>query len=139
MLCRFISMLEQIQITSSTTRSAATRTPVRVIPFVTMPLVLAFFVSTQAALAHDNWISRHHFYDPVSGAWCCDEHDCSALEDIEVREMGEGFMVGGQYFVARQHVLPSSDGQYWACFNSEGRGPHDREKGVRCFFAPINS
>jgi hypothetical protein len=106
---------------------------------ITLSIALALFVSTQVAFAHDDWISRHQFSDPMSHAWCCDEQDCFPLAQEAVRIIGNGFVVDGQYFIARQRVLPSSDGQYWACFNSEGRGPHDREKGVRCFFAPMNS
>jgi hypothetical protein len=106
---------------------------------MTLSAVLALFVSAQSVFAHDAWISRQHYYDPESRASCCDEHDCFPLEDEDVLALGGGFEINGQYFIARQRVLPSSDGQYWACFNSEGRGPHDREKGVRCFFAPMNS
>lgn len=106
---------------------------------VTMIAVQALFQFTQPARAHDSWISRQRFHDPNSGAWCCDEHDCSALEEIDVRDTGDGFMVAGKYFVARQRVLPSTDGSYWACFNSEGNGAHDRKPGVRCFFAPMSA
>ena len=97
---------------------------------------LAFI--TPVAIAHENWISRSQYVDPISGAWCCDEHDCSALEEMDVREIPAGFMVHETYFVARTRVLPSGDENYWACFNSEGTGAHDRAKGVRCFFAPMN-
>lgn len=106
---------------------------------ITLSAVLALGVSSQVALAHEAWISRQQYYDPESRASCCDEHDCFPLEDEDVLALGGGFEIKGQYFIARQRVLPSSDGQYWACFNSEGRGPHDRKKGVRCFFAPMNS
>ena len=111
----------------------------RAVLFVTMSGVLALFISSPFVLAHDSWISRHEFYDPVSGAWCCDKHDCSALDDIEVRQVGGGFIIEGGHFIARQRVLPSSDDQYWACFNTGGKGPHQREKEVRCFFAPMNT
>ncbi|HEX7109474.1 MAG TPA: hypothetical protein VF224_09570 [Aestuariivirga sp.] len=106
---------------------------------ITVSAVLTLFVSTQGVFAHDDWISRQKYYDPESHASCCDERDCFPLEDEDVLALGEGFEINGQYFIARQRVLPSGDGQYWACFNSDGRGPHDREKGVRCFFAPMNS
>jgi hypothetical protein len=101
--------------------------------------VLALFISSPFVLAHDSWISRHQFYDPTSGAWCCDEHDCSTLDDVAVRQMDGGFIIEGRHFVARHRVLPSSDGQYWACFNTGGKGPHQREKEIRCFFAPMNT
>jgi hypothetical protein len=88
--------------------------------------------------AHDNWISRQRFHDPASRSWCCDEHDCFPLDDREVEVTSEGFRLNGQYFISRKRVLPSNDTKYWVCFNEEGKGPHDREKNVRCFFAPMN-
>lgn len=106
---------------------------------VTLSVVLALFVSARGVFAHDSWISRHQYSDPESRDWCCDEHDCFPLDDDEVRVTGEGFELNGKYFVARQRVLLSGDGQYWACFNSGGKGPHGREKEVRCFFAPMNT
>jgi hypothetical protein len=107
--------------------------------FVTMSGVLALFISSPFVLAHDSWISRNQFYDPISGAWCCDEHDCSTLDDVAVRQMDGGFIIEDRHFVARHRVLPSSDDQYWACFNTGGKGPHGREKEIRCFFAPMNT
>jgi hypothetical protein len=100
---------------------------------------LALFAFPHMAFAHDSWISRQQYSDPETRASCCNEHDCFPLDDDDVQTSTEGFVISGQYFVARQRILPSSDNQYWACFNSEGRGPHDRKKGVRCFFAPMNS
>ena len=111
----------------------------KVLPSWPVFVVLAVLFSTEVVLAHGSWISRNQFYDPSSGAWCCDEHDCSALDEQTVRPIGDGFMIDGRYFIARQRVLPSSDGQYWACFNTGGKGPHAREKEVRCFFAPMNT
>jgi hypothetical protein len=100
---------------------------------------LALFAFAHIAFAHDSWISRHQFLDPKTGALCCDEHDCSALGEREVKETDGGFVVRDEYFVARMRVLSSADGNYWACFNSEGKGAHDRNMNVRCFFAPMNS
>ncbi len=107
--------------------------------FKILLVVLALFGSAHGVFAHDSWISRHQYSDPDSRDWCCDEHDCFPLADGEVRVTGEGFELNGKYFVARQRVLLSGDGQYWACFNSGGKGPHGREKEVRCFFAPMNT
>lgn len=101
--------------------------------------ILVLVPMSDSVVAHSNWISRNKYLDPISGAWCCDENDCSVLEAIEVRETAGGFLVAGQYFVSRQRALPSNDSDYWACFNSEGQGAHDRVRGVRCFFAPMSS
>ena len=106
---------------------------------IVLCVVLTLFVSAPSVLAHDSWISRHQYSDPESRDWCCDEHDCFPLDDADVRAINEGFELNGKYFVARQRVLPSGDGQYSACFNTGGKGPHAREKEVRCFFAPVNS
>jgi hypothetical protein len=106
---------------------------------ITWSVALTLLASSPGVFAHDNWISRQQFYDPNSRAWCCDEHDCVPLDDEDVRATVGGFEIDGQYFVARQRVLPSGDGQYWACFNTGGKGPHAREKEVRCFFAPLNT
>jgi hypothetical protein len=92
-----------------------------------------------SAHAHDTWISRKQFQDPTSGAWCCDEHDCAPLDDRDVQRNGSGFIIEGQHFVSGERLLPSGDERYWACFNSEGTGPHDRARGVRCLFVPLSS
>jgi hypothetical protein len=102
-------------------------------------VTLAPIALTQPSIAHDHWISRYNFHDPNSGAMCCDEHDCSVLNENEVHEIQDGFLISGIYFVARKRVLLSFDSHYWACFNSEGTGAHDRKKDVRCFFVPINT
>ena len=91
----------------------------------------------QVVPVHESWISRQQFYDPSSGARCCNEHDCSALEDEEVREISGSFLIERRYFVTRQRVLPSSDGRYWVCYDTGG-GPH-RPREVRCFFAPMST
>jgi len=109
---------------------------------ICLPLLssgLALFAVPHIAFAHDSWISRHQFMDPKTGALCCDERDCSALDESDVKETDEGFVVRGKYFVAHMRVLSSADGNYWACFNSEGKGAHDRKMDVRCFFALMNS
>ena len=100
---------------------------------------LVLLAAPRIAVAHDSWISRHQFQDPNTGALCCDEHDCAALEEEDVKETDGGFMLRGKYFVARKRVLSSADGNYWACFNDEGKGAHDRKMDVRCFFAPLST
>ena len=40
----------------------------------------------------------------------------SPLDDDEIRVTNEGFELNGKHFVARQRVLLSGDGHYWACF-----------------------
>ena len=100
---------------------------------------LALFAFPHMAFGHDSWISRQQYSDPETRASCCNEHDCFPLDDDEIRVTNEGFELNGKYFVARQRVLLSGDGHYWACFNTGGKGPHAREKEVRCFFAPMNT
>jgi hypothetical protein len=100
-------------------------------------LVLAATVPA-AAVAHDSWMSREEFRDPASHEWCCDEHDCTVLDEADVRMTRKGFIVFGKYTVSQQRVLPSSDGHYWACMNGVPRSPHAKDPGVRCFFAPFD-
>jgi len=104
-----------------------------------LALLLWLTVSAQFALAHDSWISRKQYRNPWSGAWCCDDHDCSPIDDRDIQRIGHGFLVVGTYLVSYDHVLPSGDDRYWVCFNKEGTGPHDRAKDVRCLFVPANS
>lgn len=112
--------------------------PTSVVPIAGISVALAILGSPHVVFAHDNWISRQRFHDPSSRSWCCDEHDCLPLDNEAVEASGEGFLINGQYFITRTRVLPSNDTQYWACFNEEGKGPHETEKNVRCFFAPMN-
>ena len=100
---------------------------------------LCFVLSPQDAGSHEHWMSRQQFRDPVSRASCCDEQDCVPLPDDSVRVIDDGFLVEGKHVVARLRVLPSHDEHYWACFNTEGTGAHDRPESVRCFFAPLSS
>lgn len=106
---------------------------------ITWSVRLILFLSTPNVFAHDNWISRQQYSSPESQALCCNENDCFPLADEDVRASAKGFVISGQYFVARQRILPSGDSQYWACFNSKGTGPHDRKRNVRCFFAQMNT
>lgn len=95
--------------------------------------------------AHDMWISRGKFRDPVSGAWCCNADDCHPLEPDQVWHEDHGVTITIPYFgethsfvVPNGRIQPSGDGQYWACLSTEsasrGRGVH---LGVRCFFEPL--
>jgi len=104
-----------------------------------LALFFGLTVCAQVALAHDNWISRKQYRNPSSGAWCCDDHDCSPINDRDIQRTGHGFLIVGTYLVSYEHVLPSGDDRYWVCFNKEGTGPHDRAKDVRCLFVPANS
>jgi len=90
------------------------------------------------AFAHDHWISSERFRDPASGSWCCDENDCFPIDDKEVQATAGGFLIDRQHFVSRKRVLPSNDGLFWACFNGNAKGPHEKKEKIRCFFAPLN-
>ena len=98
----------------------------------------AILVCPTAASGHDSWISRHKFRDPYSGAWCCNEHDCSPLDETRVVETKEGYVVDRKFFVPRGRAMPSYDSQYWACFNPGGLHGHGPKRDVRCFFVPMN-
>lgn len=108
------------------------------------PAVLMAFV--QPADSHDSWISRNRFRDPLTGQWCCNEHDCNILSVDNIRQFKDSFEITIAYFgedkkfvVPNSRILPSLDGRYWACLSTEtvsrGRGVRI---GVRCFFAPLD-
>jgi hypothetical protein len=65
-----------------------------------LALLVWLTVSAQFALAHDTWISRKQYRNPWSGAWCCDDHDCSPIDDREIVRTGHGFLVVGTYLVS---------------------------------------
>lgn len=130
-----------MQVISSDMTSLTNRIRLQAPPSGTSRLAVALICllpMAEAALPHDSWISRESYKDPHTNAWCCDERDCVALDNGVVSAGGTGgFIVDNKYYVPRARVLPSGDGRYWACFNEEGTGPHDRPRGVRCFFAPM--
>ena len=102
-------------------------------------LFSAILACPTLASAHDSWISRYKLHDPNSGEWCCNENDCSALDETRIVETKEGYVVDRKFFVPSSRAIPSYDGQYWACFNPGGLHGHGPKRDVRCFFAPLNS
>jgi hypothetical protein len=101
-------------------------------------VVLSLLVASSAS-AHDSWISKRRYLDPASREWCCDENDCQKLEQSRVTLVEGGYLVDGNLFVENHRVLPSSDGEFWACFShdivSKGRAV---KIAIRCFFAPLD-
>ena len=90
------------------------------------------------ASAHDSWISRQKLRDPNSGEWCCNENDCSALDEVRIVETKEGYVVDRRFFISKDRAIPSYDGRYWACFDPGGLHGHGPKRDVRCFFVPMN-
>ena len=90
-------------------------------------LVVLAWVMTRA-LAHDDarWIQDGN-YRAQSGEHCCGISDCGPVPVHDIRHVLGGYEVRG-IFVPMAHVLPSTDGQYWACV---------KPGGIRCFFAPL--
>src|SRR3954451_21522904 len=87
----------------------------------------------EPAYPHDSWISREKFRDPQSGDWCCNEHDCKALGPDQVWQQKSDMKISVPFFgedrsflVPKSRILPSRDGNYWACLSTEaasqGRG-----------------
>jgi hypothetical protein len=108
----------------------------------TLIVLVAF---SQPVQSHESWISRNMYRDPLTGQLCCNEQDCHILSSEEVRQSEGSFEIEIPHFGATKkfsipfsRVLPSQDGEYWACLSSEafskGRGV---TLGVRCFFAPL--
>jgi hypothetical protein len=76
--------------------------------------------STALAEAHDTWVSRKQFQDPASGAWCCDEHDCSPLDNRD--PMAAGSFIGVPTAKGRRDG-PSFLGQFSATGCDRAQGP----------------
>jgi hypothetical protein len=75
--------------------------------------------------AHDSWISRGAYRNPV-GEWCCGDNDCESPDRVAVT--GKGWVVRDTEFVPFEEASPSPDGKVWIC-----RRP-DRTR--RCVFGP---
>ncbi len=99
-----------------------------------MAAVLAWSVP---AAAHDHWMSRGDYRDPLFGEPCCDEHDCQPVADEDVKAAPDGYHLASGEVVPYRRVLTSEDGRYWVCrwdVHWENlRSP------IRCFFAPAQS
>ena len=100
---------------------------------------------SQPVQSHESWISRDKYRDPLTGQLCCNKQDCRTLSSEEVSQYKDRFEIAVPYFgemkkftIPSSRILPSQDGEYWACLSSEsfskGRGVR---LGVRCFFAPL--
>ena len=108
-------------------------------------LLAWYCILTGPAAAHDHWMSRQQFRDPVSGDWCCNEHDCQPLDSGQVHHVRGKVTVTIPYFgedrrftFTSRRILPSGDENYWACISTEatahGRGV---SLSMRCFFEPL--
>jgi hypothetical protein len=112
-------------------------------------LMLAYFLSGFAALAHDVWISRGTYKNPA-GEWCCGAEDCGVVSPNAVKAITGAYSLRGDVTygvgatgnaadgptrhenvnetVPYSQTLPSPDGAYWRCKRPDGS--------PRCFFAP---
>lgn len=112
-------------------------------------LVLAPILLSQAAFAHDMWISRDSYKNPA-GEWCCGADDCGVVSPDAVKAIRDGYSLRGPVtygeavtgnaddgptrqenlneVVPYSQALPSPDGAYWRCKRPDGS--------PRCFFAP---
>jgi len=85
--------------------------------------------ASTAAIAHDSWIARGEYRNPVTGEWCCGKHECFpiAAKNIAIGETGYEIRHLGES-VPHNQVMTSEDNQYWRCHRHDGTR--------RCFFAP---
>jgi uncharacterized GH25 family protein len=90
---------------------------------------VCLFGATPALFAHDHWIHHGQYRNPVTGEWCCGEHDCFPVPADKVSIGSAGYTIGhlGET-VPYNRVLKSEDGQYWRCHRPDGTR--------RCFFVP---
>jgi len=90
-------------------------------------LLVVFFVTDAAAIAHDSWISRNQLRN-AGGEWCCGEGDCFVVPSDQVVMHGSGYRLFGSESVPFSEAQPSPDGAFWRCRRPDGSR--------RCFFAP---
>jgi len=92
-------------------------------------LVVGAFVSIASqTVAHDSWISRGAFRNPVNNEWCCGEGDCFVVPGNQVHVTPAGYRLVNGEIVPFHEAQPSPDGEYWRCKRPDGSR--------RCFFAP---
>lgn len=86
------------------------------------------------ALPHDHWINTERIVDPVSGEWCCNEHDCEMLAVDGVKIVDGGFFIvdTGETIPAARVAWRSPDGRWWRCRYQWG----DKTGQTRCLIGP---
>jgi len=96
--------------------------------------IVALLLWSAAGRAHDSWISSNQLRDPVSGQWCCNEHDCEAEPADGVRETREGYLIvsTGEVIPFARAIPQSADGRFWRCRYLWGE---DANK-TRCLIIP---
>lgn len=89
------------------------------------------------ARAHDHWINRGGYRDPLFGEQCCGDHDCVPVAEVDVRALPDGYHLASGEIVPYRRTLTSEDGRYWVC----RWDVHWEKKNspIRCFFAPLRS
>ncbi|MEJ1938837.1 hypothetical protein WDZ92_52235 [Nostoc sp. NIES-2111] len=98
---------------------------------------MAVLASTAPVAAHDHWMNRGDYRDPLFGEQCCDEHDCQPIPEEQVRAAPDGYHLASGEVIPYRRVLPSEDGQYWVCRWDVHW--ENRRSPIRCFFAPPQS
>jgi hypothetical protein len=131
-------------------------------PEAVMKLLGALIVSLLFLIgpspAHDSWISRERFRNPVTLDWCCGREDCGivmpapkatavgwAIHGEEILDL-DGRRLRVDEVVSYDETLPSPDGYFYRCHvvarDYEAGGDlrdyfWDGER--RCLFAPHQS
>jgi len=83
--------------------------------------------------AHDHWINQQRLTDPLTGQWCCNEHDCEMLAEDGVQITAQGYVLTdtGEVIPFARAINKSPDGRYWRCHTIE-----DGVKRTRCLIVP---
>lgn len=98
-----------------------------------LSIVTLLLILIGAASAHDHWIGRGGYRDPVSGASCCGTMDCAALRDgAVIARRGGWHVVETGEVISYARTLDSPDGRFWRCRFLGG----ERKGQTRCLFAP---
>jgi hypothetical protein len=106
--------------------------------FILLLLVWWLFFSTPAA-AHDHWISRGNYSDPVERWHCCGEDDCDPVSPDDIQPTTGGYLIKSTKetipFKRTIPAEPDDDGvtRYYTCRWKKLSDPNT----LRCFFAPF--
>ncbi len=94
-------------------------------------VVLFGLLASSFAVAHDHWISGNRMTDPLSGEWCCNHIDCTAVPTGGVNEVTGGYSVAetGEMIPYQRVIWRSQDGAWWRCRNL-------RTNATRCLIGP---
>ena len=96
--------------------------------------LLALAMSSEPALAHDQWVDGSAVPGWVKDA-CCGPDDVHHLAPDQVHRVAGGYRIDGYpWVIPDARLLPSRDGDWWAFYRL---GEGSEFTSVYCFFGPM--